>query len=137
MPVRIQRKRTKGWKMPEGTVSVTRPGKWGNPFDLRRSEHCWTAVAHGFRGDKRGRIAASVAIYRAWLLNGRADHIDCGLSIESDGNAVRVGSSPVVTAPTPPTLDEIRAELRGKNLACWCPLDKPCHADVLLELANK
>ena len=26
--------------------------------------------------------------------------------------------------------------LRGKNLACWCPLDKPCHADVLLELAN-
>ena len=28
-------------------------------------------------------------------------------------------------------------ELRGKNLACWCPLDKPCHADVLLELANR
>jgi len=27
-------------------------------------------------------------------------------------------------------------ELRGKNLACWCPLDKPCHADILLELAN-
>ena len=27
--------------------------------------------------------------------------------------------------------------LRGKNLACWCPLDKPCHADVLLELANQ
>lgn len=26
--------------------------------------------------------------------------------------------------------------LRGKNLACWCALDKPCHADVLLELAN-
>lgn len=28
------------------------------------------------------------------------------------------------------------AELAGKNLACWCPLDKPCHADVLLEIAN-
>lgn len=27
-------------------------------------------------------------------------------------------------------------ELRGKDLACWCPLDQPCHADVLLELAN-
>ncbi len=26
--------------------------------------------------------------------------------------------------------------LRGKNLACWCKLDQPCHADVLLELAN-
>nr|WP_302053882.1 DUF4326 domain-containing protein [Sphingomonas tagetis] len=28
------------------------------------------------------------------------------------------------------------SELRGKNLACWCPLDQPCHADVLLQLAN-
>jgi hypothetical protein len=28
------------------------------------------------------------------------------------------------------------SELRGKNLACWCPLDTPCHADVLLEWAN-
>jgi hypothetical protein len=27
-------------------------------------------------------------------------------------------------------------ELRGKNLACWCRLDQPCHADVLLSLAN-
>ena len=28
-------------------------------------------------------------------------------------------------------------ELRGKNLACWCPLDAPCHADVLLAVANR
>lgn len=28
-------------------------------------------------------------------------------------------------------------ELRGKNLACWCPLNQPCHADVLLKLANR
>ena len=26
--------------------------------------------------------------------------------------------------------------LKGKNLACWCPLDAPCHADNLLALAN-
>lgn len=32
--------------------------------------------------------------------------------------------------------DEDIAELRGHDLACWCPLDQPCHADVLLELAN-
>lgn len=31
----------------------------------------------------------------------------------------------------------IRAELAGKDLACWCSLDQPCHADVLLELANR
>jgi hypothetical protein len=27
-------------------------------------------------------------------------------------------------------------ELRGKNLACWCPMDGPCHADILLKIAN-
>lgn len=31
----------------------------------------------------------------------------------------------------------IRTELRGRNLACWCPPGEPCHADVLLELANR
>jgi Domain of unknown function (DUF4326) len=30
----------------------------------------------------------------------------------------------------------IRRELKGKNLCCWCPLDQPCHADILLEIAN-
>ncbi len=36
-----------------------------------------------------------------------------------------------------PTRREIINELRGRNLACWCPLDQPCHADVLLKLANE
>lgn len=33
-------------------------------------------------------------------------------------------------------VESIKAELRGKNLACWCKPGQPCHADVLLELAN-
>ena len=37
---------------------------------------------------------------------------------------------------SPFTPENIRAELRGKNLACWCPLDDACHADVLLVIAN-
>ena len=32
---------------------------------------------------------------------------------------------------------QVRLQLRGKNLACWCKLGTPCHADVLLELANQ
>jgi hypothetical protein len=35
------------------------------------------------------------------------------------------------------TVDEIQRELRGRDLVCWCPLDQPCHADVLLELASQ
>jgi Domain of unknown function (DUF4326) len=34
------------------------------------------------------------------------------------------------------TIDDIRRELRGKNLACWCKSSEVCHADVLLEIAN-
>jgi len=34
------------------------------------------------------------------------------------------------------SIDDIRRELRGHNLACWCPLDGPCHADLLLEIAR-
>jgi hypothetical protein len=34
------------------------------------------------------------------------------------------------------TADDVRAELAGHDLACWCPLDSPCHADILLEQAN-
>jgi hypothetical protein len=30
----------------------------------------------------------------------------------------------------------LRRDLAGKDLACWCPLDQPCHADVLLELVS-
>jgi hypothetical protein len=35
-----------------------------------------------------------------------------------------------------PSDDEIRAELADHDLACWCPLDQHCHADVLLKIAN-
>jgi hypothetical protein len=31
----------------------------------------------------------------------------------------------------------LRRELRGKNLACWCPLNELCHADILLDFANR
>lgn len=136
-PVRIQRRRVKGWRMPENTVSVTRPGPFGNPFDLRSAAHCWTALAHGFRGDRRGRQDASVAMFRAWIMQGRAvASTGCGIYLEVDGVRTPAAVSPTLTAPAPPSIERIRAELRGRNLACWCRPGDPCHADALLELAN-
>jgi Domain of unknown function (DUF4326) len=32
--------------------------------------------------------------------------------------------------------ERARSELRHRNLACWCKLDQPCHADILLRIAN-
>ena len=55
----------------------------------------------------------------------------------------KVGSAEVAVATfraamiaNPENLKGLRRDLAGHDLACWCPLDQPCHADVLLELAN-
>ena len=105
MPQRIQRQRTKGWRMPENTVYVGRPSWFGNDWTTR------DAADRGIRDPKE---------QRAWAL--RAFQYDLDNWIDSPGSRYH--------------RDRIAA-LRGKNLACWCPLDQPCHADVLLELANE
>lgn len=52
----------------------------------------------------------------------------------------RLPGAPFYSPPAPDSyLGRMIADLgqlRGKNLACWCALDAPCHADVLLQLAN-
>lgn len=113
-PGRIQRKRTKGWRMPEGAVSVCRPSIWGNPFSIA---DCREA---GFLGTDAVLAARCVAAFDAWLVSPYWRNNWDGP--ESEAARKRI-------------LDNLPS-LRGKNLACWCPLDQPCHADVLLRLAN-
>lgn len=106
-PVRIQRKRTKGWKMPDNTVYVGRPTKWGNIF---APDQYWDA---GYSGNLRDALYHCVKAYESWFL-GKTHWAHTVL----------------------PELPDI-TPLKGKNLACWCAIDQPCHADVLLELANR
>lgn|SRR3990167_709161 len=40
-------------------------------------------------------------------------------------------------AGTPPTIEEIKLNLKGKNLSCWCRGGEYCHADTLLKIANE
>jgi len=98
-PKRIQRERTKGWRMPEGAVYVGRPTKWGNPFDVGGHDH-----------------QCAVDWFRWWL----------------DGDLPAVWDD-----RHGPTIKAQISELRGKDLMCWCRLGHPCHADVLLEIANR
>lgn len=146
-PIRLQRSRLAGFSLQAASLAangldcviVSRPGKWGNPFDFRASEHCWTALAFGCRGDPAGRQEASVKAFRQWLKPGPdrqtvEQEFQVGLGGQ-DGTFV--GIAPRVTAGAAPSHDEIRSHLAGKNLACWCKAGSPCHADVLLELANR
>lgn len=128
-PVRIQRKRTKGWKMPEGAVYVGRPTVFGNPFKATDACCAFAAVATGGRGNvSRDRAHGAVALYVRWINGGE---IECPLTAMMANRQFKERG-----APKPPSLPEIDA-LRGKSLACFCPLDQPCHADFLLEIANR
>lgn len=139
MPERIQRKRTKGWKMPPNTVNVTRPGKWGNPFDFRSSDCSFLALSYGCRADRLGRQEASVRAFREWIepppKGQQTVRYERGVRFGNETESVQIGPRFIVGPP--PSLKAIRAELAGKNLACFCAPGEPCHADVLLELANK
>jgi hypothetical protein len=74
----------------------------------------------------------------------RPGHADQALSgdgwvVKSIGIAGTEGRAEAVAAFRDwiATVDIDFSELRGRDLACWCALDQPCHADVLLELANR
>lgn len=103
MPVRIQRKRTKGWKMPMDTVVVSRGTKWGNPCVVNPSVRPGSGANHS---PNVSTAEEAVAFYRDYLA-------EC------------------------PDLMAALPSLRGKHLACFCSLERPCHADVLLDLANQ
>lgn len=113
MPQRIQRQRVKGWRAPHGAVYVGRPTKWGNPATIIEAIEC------GFAWDFDNSHEAVVAVYRAWLGGEFGDVLTDGIH-RYDRRVV---------------LADIHA-LRGLDLMCWCPPDRPCHTDVLLELAN-
>lgn len=107
MPERIQRRRTPGWRMPPGAIYVGRPGPFGNPWSVG-------LVACGCRSAGECQHNA----FRA----------------ETAAEAVELFREHLSRAPR--LMARIRTELRGHDLACWCPLGQPCHADVLLALAN-
>jgi hypothetical protein len=111
MPNRIQRKRSRGWRMPKGARYVGRGDReaWGNPFRVGDEAFITTVPAAegvGFACSMPITPQLAVDLYRAWLL------------------------------ARPTAVEAAREDLAGLDLACWCPLDQPCHADVLLEVAN-
>ena len=67
-------------------------------------------------------------MYPWWVLSGQTP-TGC-----RHAQAVEIYREDIMRRPR--LIEAARQELRGKNLACWCPLHKSCHADVLIEVAN-
>ena len=115
MPKRIQMSRQHPWRADNpDAVIIARPSKWGNPYAVRpvsKRGPFDVYVGDWFCGQATDlQRAREIAVERFRYAIGQSFH---GLDIA-----------------------QARAELAGRDLACWCPLDQPCHADVLLELAN-
>lgn len=120
-PQRVQLSRKKGWRLPENTVVVSRPSRWGNPFKVKPCDDGgWKVIGNGLvvwgdEGTPMTRREATETAVREFRVHRPRNSI--------------IGR-------------EIEIHLAGKNLACWCPLAGedgepwPCHADWLLQVAN-
>lgn len=122
-PVRLRLSRARGFDLQAlshstngmPALKVTRPGRWGNPFTIG---DCRDA---GWRGTDEQIAARCKAAFAAWLTSP-------SWRVNWDGPESERRRAAILSA---------MPALRGKNLACWCALDAPCHADVLLALANR
>lgn len=106
LPKRLQRRRTKGWTAPAGNYTFVGRG---------------TPWGNPF---KAADSSLAVAAFRAWVNRERVV-LPKGMTC--------AGACAVVDRER---LLRTLPELRGRDLMCWCPPDQPCHADVLIEMAN-
>jgi hypothetical protein len=110
--------------MPLDAVYVGRGSRWGNPVHVGNSAHASVPSDEGYLDGVDLVITPAIAnVFYRWLTVTRLQ-------------------DPAGPDPHPEDVaytEEWRraiVQLRGRDLVCWCPLDAPCHADVLLEIAN-
>ena len=109
---RIQRKRTKGYKLPDNTKCVDRTTKWGNPYRVLKEDGYW--VVKDKEGNYWGRLYSEKLGAIEKTIERYSVYIDGQIGIKKLN----------------------LEELKGKNLACFCSLSSPCHADYLLSLTK-
>ena len=115
MPRRVRRECRRGWRLPEGATIVDRTSRWGNRFRPELRGGVWWVVDE--TGDGEPVIGNSYALALA--------------------EAVDLFELDLITWKTAPySIEQVRSALAGRDLACWCAPDAPCHADILLYVAN-
>ena len=105
MGERIQRRRTKGWKMPANAIYIGRPTVFGNPFPLDLGRNRCLMLYRLYLRRRWKDLERYVTIYRIIDLQVLRKKLTDNLS-----------------------------KLYGKDVCCWCGLDQKCHGDILLKL---
>lgn len=127
-PIRIQRRRLKGWRAPDGAVYVGRGSRWGNPCTQVRYP-----ALDGSEWEREGRLGKASGERHAFV------HPDQTITWHDVRDATRDQAVAMYRdwlKACPSLAEAARVELAGRDLMCWCPLDLPCHADVFLALAE-
>lgn len=138
-PIRLQRKRQKGWRKPENSVIVDRTSRWGNPFRVvKRLDGTFDV------------ITLAGIIYTMLLWNYKRDDEVTVFQTELEATEYAIllykrkmfpytyWKKDVMSFITErENRSEIEKQIAGKNVICFCHPDSPCHADVLLEEANR
>lgn len=130
-PKRIQRKRTRGWRLPEGATCVDRSTRYGNPFKigaLVQDPGPYNSPACPYDG------FMEPGVYQWTGLGGPYDYEIRHVRDAADAVALFRPYVAFHDDVYPPEV--IRRELGGRDLACWCKVGDPCHGDVWLVLAN-
>lgn len=150
-PRRIQMSRQHPWRAEHpNAIIVARPTKYGNPFRYRQRvgglvhhhpdypeawEYEGRISGPDMRHDSFGPGDAWEPLWVRWATREEIVELFRRTLIEPDRGmhwAYPSGNGNLARF----TVEDARRELAGRDLACWCPLDQPCHADVLLSLAN-
>lgn len=135
--------------MPAGAAYVGRPTTWGNPFRVGVTQVRMPGIdgqdwehegrLHKTSGERHAFVHSSgfgEPFRQTWHQVENASAEQCVQLF-----AEYVGSAPLEHLDHPrhhlrAFRSAARKTLAGRDLVCWCPLDQPCHADVLLKLAN-
>jgi len=137
VPVRIQRSRQHKQFSPNGLpiAYVGRGTRWGNPFRLvKYSDGKWSIKTdgsdrcnellikhcHAVYETRDAAAIDAIKCYNYWLLP----------YTHKEGSMMEFYQSIA-------QIEDVIESLKGKNLSCWCAVGQPCHADLLLELANR
>lgn len=125
MPKRVQRQRTRGWRLPANTRIVDRTTAYGNPWIVRKR------LDNEPTGTQKAR-------WRYDVDNADNGHHERSCTTQEEAHALAVRLYQELTLPHRTEHEHLDlTPLRGLNLACWCPPHLDCHADILIREANQ
>jgi hypothetical protein len=142
--VRITRTRDaegKSWRdrHPDAVI-VDRRSVFGNPFRVYRCDCCghWDVIDNnGVSHHVDHAVARGEKSSMGIVLDPGPAPTGDAQRREATVHAVELFEQDIEWCFAAFTVEQVRDELAGKDLACWCEPDAPCHADILLRIANE